>query len=93
MSDVSVTTVDDIRKWTKAHLKSLKELEKQLTKSDDADTVVKGLDAKTWKEFRKKAKELKGQSRNATSFKSRVVKEAARNTKRFTKVFELLSEK
>jgi ABC-type phosphate transport system auxiliary subunit len=86
-------TVDSIRKWTKERLRDLKDLQKQLAKSEDVGAVVKQLDAEGWKEFRKKARQLKSQSRTEASFKNRVVKEAVRDTKRFTKVLEQLSAK
>jgi len=88
-----IVTVDSFRKWTKERLRSLKALQKQLTKSEDVDAVVKQLDAASWKDFRKKARALKAQSRTAASYKNRVVKEAGRDSKRFTKILEQLSVK
>ena len=88
-----IVTVDDVRKWTKDRLRSLKDLQKQLAKADDVDALVKGLDADGWKDFRKKARQLKAASRTATSFKNRVVKEASRESKRFTKILEQLQAK
>ena len=88
-----IVTIDSLRKWTKVRLKSLKDLQKQLAKTDDVDSIVKQLDPEGWKEFRKKARQLKGQSRTAASFKNRVVKEAGRDTKRFSKILEQLSVK
>lgn len=92
MSDESITA-DGFRKWTKEHLRSLKDLQKQLNKSDDVQTVVKQLDAVAWKDFRKKARQLKQLSRTESSYKNRLLKETARETKKFTKVLELLQAK
>lgn len=88
-----IVTVDSLRKWTKDRLRSLKDLQKQLAKSEDVDSIVKQLDAEGWKDFRKKARQLKAQSRTPSSFKNRVVKEAGRDTKRFTKILEQLQAK
>jgi ABC-type phosphate transport system auxiliary subunit len=89
-----IVTVDSVRKWTKDRLRSIKDLQKQLAKSVvDVDSVVKQLDAEGWKDFRKKARQLKAQSRTASSFKNRLVKEASRESKRFTKVLEQLQAK
>jgi ABC-type phosphate transport system auxiliary subunit len=88
-----IITVDSFRKWTKDRLRSLKDLQKQLVKSQDVDALVKGLDAEGWKEFRKKARQLKSASRTEASFKNRVVKEVGRDSKRFTKILEQLSVK
>lgn len=91
--DDEIVTVDSFRKWTKDRLKGLKVLQKQLSKSSaDPDAVVKGLDD-GWKDFRKKARALKAQSRNATSFKNRLVKQATRDSKRFTKILAQLTAK
>lgn len=92
MSNGNVT-VDEFRKWTKERLRSLKDLQKQLAKADDVDALVKGLDAEGWKDFRKKARKLKSISRTAASYKNRVVKEAGRDSKRFTKILEQLQAK
>lgn len=86
-------TVDSFRKWTKDRLRSLKDLQKQVTKSEDVDSIVKQLDADGWKDFRKKARQLKSQSRTAASYKNRIVKEIGRDSKRFTKILEQLSPK
>lgn len=91
-----IVTVDSFRKWTKDRLRSLKDLQKQLVKSGDGDavdSVLKGLDVEGWKDFRKKARQLKSQSRTVSSFKNRLVKETARESKRFTKVLEQLQAK
>ena len=88
-----IVTVDSVRKWTKDRLRSIKDLQKQLAKSVDVDSVVKQLDAEGWKDFRKKARQLKAQSRTVASFKNRLVKEATRESKRFTKVLEQLQAK
>jgi biopolymer transport protein ExbB/TolQ len=88
-----IVTVDSFRKWTKDRLRSLKDLQKQLAKSEDVDSVLKELDAEGWKDFRKKARQLKSQSRTVSSFKNRLVKETARESKRFTKVLEQLQVK
>jgi len=88
-----IVTVDSIRRWTKDRLRGLKDLQKQLAKSEDVDAVVKQLDAVAWKDFRKKARALKSQSRTAASFKNRVLKEAGRDEKRFTKILEQLTAK
>jgi hypothetical protein len=88
-----IVTVDSFRKWTKDRLRSLKDLQKQLVKSEDIDSVLKGLDAEGWKDFRKKARQLKSQSRTVSSFKNRLVKETTRESKRFTKVLEQLTAK
>lgn len=88
-----IITVDGLRKWTKDRLRSLKDLEKQLSKSEDVDSVVKQLDAESWKDFRKKARAHKTASRTAASFKNRVVKEVGRDSKRFTKILEQLQAK
>jgi len=60
---------------------------------EDVDSIVKQLDAAGWKDFRKKARELKSQSRTVESFKNRLVKETTREEKRFTKVLEQLQAK
>lgn len=91
--NTEIVTIDSVRKWTKDRLRSLKDLEKQLTKTEDVDSIVKQLDAAGWKEFRKKARELKAQSRTVASFKNRLVKETTRESKRFTKVLEQLQAK
>jgi len=91
--NTEMVTVDSVRKWTKDRLRSLKDLQKQLTKSEDVDSIVKQLDAAGWKDFRKKARELKSQSRTVESFKNRLVKETTREEKRFTKVLEQLQAK
>jgi hypothetical protein len=88
-----IVTIDQVRKWTKDRLRSLKDLQKQLAKSEDVDGVVKQLDAEGWKDFRKKARQLKSISRTSSSFKNRVLKEASRDSKRFTKILEQLSAK
>jgi hypothetical protein len=88
-----IATVDSFRKWTKDRLRGLKDLQKQLAKSADVDAIVKGLDPESWKDFRKKARKLKAESRTASSFKNRLVKEAARDSKRFTKILEQLQVK
>jgi biopolymer transport protein ExbB/TolQ len=88
-----IVTVDSVRKWTKDRLRSLKDLQKQLTKSDDVAAVVKQLDADGFKDFRKKARQLKSISRTESSFKNRLLKEATRESKRFTKVLEQLQSK
>jgi hypothetical protein len=88
-----IVTVDSFRKWTKERLRSLKDLQKQIAKSEDVDSVLKGLDAEGWKDFRKKARQLKSQSRTVDSFKNRLVKETTRESKRFTKVLEQLQAK
>ena len=88
-----IVNVDSFRKWTKDRLRSLKDLQKQLAKSEDVDAVVKQLDPADWKDFRKKARQLKSQSRTSASFKNRVVKEVGRDSKRFTKILEQLSAK
>jgi hypothetical protein len=88
-----IVTVDSFRKWTKDRLRSLKDLQKQVAKSEDVDAVVKQLDAEGWKDFRKKARQLKSQSRTPASFKNRVVKEIGRDSKRFTKILEQLTTK
>jgi len=92
MSD-EIITVDTFRKWTKDHLKGLKGLEKQLSKNVDAESVVKQLDGDGWKAFRKKARQLKAESRTPASWKNRLAKEAARDIKRFTKILEQLQAK
>jgi murein L,D-transpeptidase YcbB/YkuD len=88
-----IVTVDSFRKWTKDRLRSLKDFQKQLVKSSDVDALVKGLDAEGWKDFRKKARQLKAASRTEASFKNRLVKETTRESKRFTKVLEQLQAK
>lgn len=88
-----IVTIDSFRKWTKDRLRGLKDLQKQLTKAEDPDAVIKQLDPEGWKEFRKKARSLKAASRTATSFKKRVLKEAVRDSKRFTKILEQLQAK
>jgi len=88
-----ILTVDSVRKWTKDRLRSLKDLQKQLVKSEDVDSIVKGLDAEGWKDFRKTARQLKSQSRTPASFKNRLVKQTTLESKRFTKVLEQLSAK
>jgi hypothetical protein len=88
-----IVTIDSVSKWTKDRLKTLKDLRKQLVKSDDIDTLLKGLDAETFKQFRSKARKLKSQSRTASSFKNRVLKETDRDSKRFTKILEQLQAK
>jgi len=88
-----IVTVDQIRKWTKDRIRSLKDLQKQLVKSEDADTLVKQLDAEGWKDFRKKARQLKSISRTPASFKNRVLKEAGKDSKRFTKILAQLTAK
>ena len=88
-----IVTVDSFRQWTKDRLRSLKDLQKQLSKSGDVDAVVKQLDAEGWKDFRKKARQLKALSRTEASFKNRLVKEATRDSKRFTKILEQLQAK
>jgi hypothetical protein len=91
--DNEIVTVDSFRKWTKDRLKGLKVLQKQLSKSStDPDAVVKGLDD-GWKDFRKKARALKAQSRNAASYKNRLVKQATRDSRRFTKILAQLTAK
>ena len=92
MSD-EIINADSLRKWTKEHLRGLKDLQKQLNKSDDVQAVVKQLDADTWKDFRKKARQLKQLSRTESSYRNRLLKEAARESKKFTKVLELLQAK
>jgi hypothetical protein len=88
-----IVTVDSFRKWTKDRLRGLKDLQKQLTKSEDPDVVLKQLDPEGWKEFRKKARQLKSASRTTASFKTRVLKETARDSKRFNKILEQLQAK
>jgi ABC-type phosphate transport system auxiliary subunit len=85
-----IVTVDSFRKWTKDRLRTLKDLQKQLAKSENVDAIVKALDADGWKDFRKKARQLKSESRTEASFKNRLVKETTRESKRFTKVLEQL---
>jgi two-component sensor histidine kinase len=91
--NTEILTVDGVRKWTKDRLRSLKDLQKQLVKSEDVDAIVKGLDAEGWKDFRKTARQLKSQSRTPASFKNRLVKQTTRESKRFTRVLEQLSAK
>lgn len=93
LMNTEILTVDSVRKWTKDRLKSLKDLQKQLVKSEDVDAIVKQLDAESWKDFRKTARQLKSQSRTPASFKSRLVKLTTRESKRFTKVLETLQAK
>jgi|SRR4051794_29029853 hypothetical protein len=88
-----ILTVDSFRKWTKERLQNLKNLQKQLTKSENVGEIIKQLDAEGWKDFRKKARQLKSQSRTESSFKNRLLKEATRESKRFTKVLEQLQAK
>lgn len=88
-----IVTIDHFKQWTKDRLRSLKDLQKQLVKSEDVDALVKQLDAEGWKEFRKKARQLKSISRTPSSFKNRVLKEAGRDSKRFTKILAQLSVK
>jgi len=91
--DTEIVTVKVVRKWTKDRLKGLKVLQKQLSKrSVDVDAVVKELDPEGWRDFRKKARALKAQSRNATSFKNRLLREAIRDSKRFTKILAQLAK-
>jgi hypothetical protein len=91
--NTETVTIDSVSKWTKDRLKSLKDFRKQLVKSEDIDTLLKGLDPEGWKQFRKKARQLKSASRTASSFKNRVLKEADRDSKRFTKILEQLQAK
>lgn len=91
--NTEIVTIDSFRKWTKDRLRTLKDFQKQLVKSEDIDALVKGLDADGWKDFRKKARQLKSQSRTDASFKTRLVKETTRESKRFTKVLEQLQAK
>jgi hypothetical protein len=91
--NTEILTVDSVRKWTKDRLRSLKDLQKQLVKSEDVDAIVQGLDAEGWKDFRKTARQLKSQSRTPASFKNRLVKQTTLESKRFTKVLEQLSAK
>lgn len=88
-----ILTLDGFRKWTKERLKGLKDLQKQLTKAEDPDAIIKQLDPESWKEFRKKARSLKSASRTVSSYKTRVLKETARDSKRFTKILEQLQAK
>ncbi len=88
-----IVTVDSVRKWTKDRLRSLKDLHKQLTKSGNVGDIVKQLDAEGWKDFRKKARQLKSVSRTESSFKNRLLKEAGRESKRYTKILEQLQAK
>jgi hypothetical protein len=74
-------------------LRSLKDLHKQLTKSGNDGEIVKQLDAEGWKDFRKKARQLKSVSRTESSFKNRLLKEAGRESKRYTKILEQLQAK
>jgi hypothetical protein len=86
-------SADSFRKWTKDHLRNLKDLKKQLTKSDDVDALLKSLDPEAWRALRKKARQLKAGSRTADSFKNKVSKEIDKDTKRFTKILEQLQAK
>ncbi len=88
-----IVSVDSVRKWTKDRLRNIKDLQKQLTKSENVGDVVKQLDAEGWKDFRKKARQLKSQSRTESSFKNRLLKEAGRESKRYTKILEQLQAK
>ena len=88
-----IVTIDSIRVWTKDRLRGLKDFKKQLVKSEDVDGLLKGLDPEGWKQFRKKARQLKAQSRTTASFKNRVLKETDRDSKRFTKILEHLQAK
>jgi septal ring factor EnvC (AmiA/AmiB activator) len=91
--NTETVTIDSVSKWTKDRLKSLKDLQKQLAKSEDVDSLLKGLDPEGWKQFRKKARQLKSLSRTASSFKNRVLKEAVKDSKRFTKILQHLQAK
>jgi hypothetical protein len=93
LMNTEILTVDSVRKWTKDRLKSLKDLQKQLVKSEDVDAIIKQLDAESWKDFRKTARQLKSQSRTPASFKTRLVKLTTRESKRFTKVLATLQAK
>jgi DNA-binding transcriptional regulator/RsmH inhibitor MraZ len=88
-----IVTIDSVSKWTKDRLKTLKDLRKQLVKAEDIDVLLKGLDPEGFKQFRKKARKLKLVSRTASSFKNRVLKEADRDSKRFTKILAQLQAK
>ena len=86
-------SADSFRKWTKDHLRSLKDVKKQLTKSVDVDALLKGLDAEVWRGFRKRARQLKASARNEVSFKNKVLKEVDKDAKRFSKILEQLQAK
>jgi hypothetical protein len=86
-------TIDSIRQWTKGRVRDLKVFKKQAAKSADLDALLKGLDPEGWKQFRKKARQLKSQSRTAASFKNRVLKETDRDSKRFSKILAHLQAK
>jgi len=86
-------TIDSIRQWTKDRVRDLKVFKKEAVKSADLDALLKGLDPEGWKQFRKKARQLKSQSRTPASFKNRVLKETDRDSKRFTKILEHLQAK
>jgi hypothetical protein len=88
-----ILSIDSFRKWTKDHLRDLKDLKKQLTKSEEVDSLLKGLDAESWKHFRKTARALKSASRTPASFKNRVLKQVDKDSKRFTKILAQLQAK
>jgi hypothetical protein len=88
-----IVTIDTVSKWTKDRLRTLKDLRKQLVKTDDVAMLLKGLDPDSFKQFRSKARKLKSVSRTEASFKNRVLKETDRDSKRFTKILEQLQAK
>ena len=81
-----------VKKWAKAHVKSLSSLKKKLDKSDDVEAVLKTLDVAepALRTLRNKARKLKREFPTAARFRSKLLREVDIEVKRYTKILALV---
>jgi hypothetical protein len=81
-----------IKKWAKAQEKQFKLLKKQLDKSEDVASVLKGLDASDagLRSLRNRARKLQREFPTAARFRQKLLKEVDGELKRFAKILGLV---
>ncbi len=81
-----------IKKWAKAQEKQFKLLKKQLEKSEDVASVLKGLDVSDsgLRSLRNRARKLQREFPTAARFRQKLLKEVDGELKRFGKLLGLL---
>ncbi len=81
-----------IKKWAKAQEKQFKLLKKQLDKSEDVMSVLKGLDVSDagLRSLRNRARKLQREFPTAARFRQKLLKEVDGELKRFDKLLGLV---
>lgn len=81
-----------IKKWAKAQEKQFKLLKKQLDKTEDPTSVLKGLDVSDagLRSLRNRARKLQREFPTAARFRQKLLKEVDGELKRFDKILGLV---